>query len=141
MSEEREQYGDYSVDDEDQPGAEDTLRDDLDPDDPLDEGYSPPERYSTDYGNTPWEEEHRETIDQRMRQEVPETDPYADDGWSESDEDDEVGDRRAGRLVEPDEGVRDDVESDMIATDVGIDGAAASAEEAAIHVVPDEWDQ
>lgn len=141
MSEEREQYGDYSVDDEDQPGAEDTLRDDLDPDDPLDEGYSPPERYSTDYGNTPWEEEHRETIDQRMRQEVPETDPYADDGWSESDEDDEVGDRRAGRLVEPDEGVRDDVESDMIATDVGIDGAGASAEEAAIHVVPDEWDQ
>jgi hypothetical protein len=141
MSEEREQYGDYSVDDEDQPGAEDTLRDDLDPDDPLDEGYSPPERYSTDYGNTPWEEEHRETIEQRMRQEEPERDPYAEDDWSESDEDDEVGDRRAGRLVEPDEGVRADDEHDLIATDVGIDGAAASAEEAAVHVVPDEWEE
>jgi len=141
MSEEREQYGDYSVDDENQPGAEDTLRDDLDPEDPLDEGYSPPERYSTDYGNTPWEEEHRETIDQRMRQEVPDQDPYSDDNWSERAEDDEVGDRRAGRLVEPDEGVRDDDENEMVARDVGIDGAAASAEEAAIHVVPDEWEE
>jgi len=141
MSEEREQYGDYSVDDENQPGAEDTLRDDLDPEDPLDEGYSPPDRYSTDYGNTPWEEEHRETIDQRMRQEVPDQDPYSDDNWSERAEDDEVGDRRAGRLVEPDEGVRDDDENEMVARDVGIDGAAASAEEAAIHVVPDEWEE
>ena len=47
----------------------------------------------------------------------------------------EVGDLRAGRLVEPDEGVREDVDTDMIATDVGIDGGAASAEEAAMHVV------
>ena len=47
----------------------------------------------------------------------------------------EVGDLRAGRLVEPDEGVREDVEKDLVATDVGIDGGAASAEEAAMHVV------
>jgi hypothetical protein len=32
-----------------------------------------------------------------------------------------------------------DTESDLIAEDVGIDGAAASAEEAAVHVVdPDD---
>ncbi|MDH2413623.1 DUF5709 domain-containing protein [Nocardioides sp. CER19] len=141
MTEERESYGDYSVDDEDQPGAEDDGTPD-DVEDELDRGYSPPERYSTDYGNTPWEEEHRETIDQRMRQEVPEKDPY-DDGWNDEDVDDgEVGDQRAGRLVDPDQGSGEDTEKDMVGEDVGIDGAGASAEEAAVHVVPDdEWEQ
>ena len=140
MTEERETYGDYSVDDEDQPGAEPDGTEDLD--DELDRGYSPPERYSPDYGNTPWEEEHRETIDQRVRQEVPEEDPYTEDGWTEEDLDDgEVGDVRAGRLVDPDQGGREDTEKDLVGQDVGIDGAAASAEEAAMHVVPDEeWD-
>ena len=42
---------------------------------------------------------------------------------------------RAGRLVEPDEGVREDTEKDMVADDAGIAGAAASAEEAAVHIV------
>src|SRR5206468_349819 len=49
--------------------------------------------------------------------------------------DDEVGDGRAGRLVAPDEGAHADEEKDLLAQDVGIDGAAASAEEAAVHVV------
>ena len=139
MTEERETYGDYSVDDEDQPGAEPDGTEDLV--DELDRGYYPPERYSTDYGNTPWEEEHRETIDQRVRQEVPENDPYTED-WSEEDLDDgEVGDQRAGRLVDPDQGGSEDTEKDMVGEDVGIDGAGASAEEAAVHVVPDEeWE-
>ena len=55
-------------------------------------------------------------------------------------EDDFVGDgdRRAGRLVDPDEGVREDAEKDLVAEDVGIDGAGASAEEAAMHVASDE---
>lgn len=47
----------------------------------------------------------------------------------------EVGDLRAGRLVEPDEGVRADVDADMVAMDVGVDDGAAGAEEAAMHVV------
>ena len=51
---------------------------------------------------------------------------------------DEVGDERAGRIVEPDEGAREDTEGGMVGTDVGIDGAAASAEEAAVHVIPDD---
>lgn len=50
---------------------------------------------------------------------------------------DEVGDLRAGRLVEPDEGVREDTDKDMYASDVGIDAGAASAEEAAMHIVED----
>lgn len=41
---------------------------------------------------------------------------------------------RAGRLVEPDEGLESDTEKDMIAYDAGIAGAGASAEEAAMHV-------
>jgi hypothetical protein len=49
-----------------------------------------------------------------------------------------VGNARSGRLVEPDEGVRLDTEGDLTAEDVGIDGAGASAEEAAVHVIDDE---
>jgi hypothetical protein len=45
---------------------------------------------------------------------------------------------RAGRLVAADEGVRTDTEKDLVAEDVGIDGAAAGAEEAAVHVVDPE---
>jgi hypothetical protein len=135
---EQEIYGDYSVDDEDQLSAEDTLDSDLG--DELERGYSPPEKYSAGqgYGNTPWEEEHRETIDQRIGQEVPERDPY-DDSDDEDDflDDGEVGDARAGRLVDPDEGLGEDEEKDLVGDDVGIDGAAASAEEAAVHVVED----
>jgi hypothetical protein len=42
---------------------------------------------------------------------------------------------RAGRLVEPDEGLESDTEKDMIAYDAGISGGASSAEEAAVHIV------
>jgi Family of unknown function (DUF5709) len=41
---------------------------------------------------------------------------------------------RAGRLVEPDEGLESDTEGDLIAYDAGISGAGASAEEAAVHI-------
>jgi uncharacterized protein DUF5709 len=141
----QEIYGDYSVDDEDQPGNIDDLGDG-DVDDELDRGYSPPEKYSAGqgYGNTPWEEEHRETIDQRVDQEEPEPDPY-DEARSADDEelldDGEVGDARAGRLVDPDQGGGYDEEKDLVGDDVGIDGAGASAEEAAMHVVEDFPDE
>ena len=148
MSSDTESYGDYSVDDEDQLQPEDSLSGD-DVADILDRGYSPPEHYSAaqGFGNTPYEEATGESLEQRLRQEEPEPDPYAerdsgfDDGPSEADEfldDGEVGDVRAGRLVDPDEGTGEDYEKDLIGTDVGIDGAGASAEEAAMHVVPDE---
>lgn len=54
--------------------------------------------------------------------------------------DDEVGDARAGRLVEPDQGAGEDREKSAVASDAGVDGGAASAEEAAVHVVPDVED-
>jgi hypothetical protein len=134
---ESEIYGDYSVDDEDQPSNIEDLGDG-DVEDELDRGYSPPEHYSAGqgYGNTPWEEEHRETIDQRMGQEVPDEDPYAETDDEDLD-DGEVGRVRAGRLVDPDRGFGEDTESDLVGEDVGIDGAAASAEEAAVHIVED----
>ena len=49
-----------------------------------------------------------------------------------------MGSTRSGRLVAPDEGAHGDEESRLIATDVGIDGAAASAEEAAMHIVDED---
>ncbi len=105
-------------------------------DDVLDEGYSPPERYSAaeSLGNTAQEQLEGETLDQRLAQEEPELEVDLDDDYVD---DGEVGSVRAGRLVDPDEGIGEDVDSEMIGSDVGIDGAGASAEEAAVHVVSD----
>jgi hypothetical protein len=50
----------------------------------------------------------------------------------------EVGRARAGRLVAPDLGVGEDTEAELVAEDVGISGGAASAEEAAVHIIEDE---
>ncbi len=138
-------YGGYSVDDEDQLQPSDTL-DDPDVEDALDRGYSPSERYSAaqGFGNTAAEEIQGETIEMRLAQEQPEPDPYqaaeeqADALAADEDNDHEVGDERAGRIVEPDEGRRADVDADLVGTDVGIDGAAASAEEAAVHIIADD---
>lgn len=142
---ENDVYHGYSVDSEDQPdGDASSSADDRGLVDPLEEGYSPPERWSVaeGYGNTPLEEELGETLDQRLAQEIPEPDPYAEAGVLDDPDGDvaggEVGDLRAGRLVEGDEGVREDTESELFAEDVGIDGAGASAEEAAVHIIPDE---
>jgi hypothetical protein len=101
-------------------------------DDVLDEGYSPPERYS----QLIREGEH-ETLDERLEEEIPEPDPYTSDDQDEILDDGEVGEERAGRLVDPNEGIGPDVEADLVGNDVGIDGGAASAEEAAVHIVTD----
>lgn len=129
---------------EDQLQPEDTLADD-DVADVLDRGFSPAERWSVGegFGNTPFEEATGETLEQRLRQEEPEPDPYAepsDEDQDEADPDPEIGNRRAGRLVDSDEGLGEDVEKDLVGHDVGIDGAGASAEEAAMHIIDDESD-
>ena len=146
-STDNESYHGYSVDDETQP--QDTGDSLVDSDrgipDPMDEGYNPPEKWSVGqgYGNTPLEESLGESFDQRMAQEIPEPDPYEvaeqEDLDDELDEPGaEVGDQRAGRLVAPDEGAHTDVEKDLVGMDVGIDGAAAGAEEAAMHVIGED---
>ena len=136
--EDREVYNSYSVDDENQPqGDGDSLVSDRGLEDPLDEGYSPTERWSAGegYGNTPLEEEQGETLDQRLAQEDPEPDPYEQAANEAENVGGEVGAARTGRLVAEDEGISEDTEKDMVAEDIGIDGAAASAEEAAVHTI------
>lgn len=110
------------------------------PADPLDEGWSPPERPwgVDDWGSTPREEADGESLDRRLNRELPdsEDDEEWDDLGDVSDTDgelrhDEVGDLRAGRLVADGDGAGD---GELDAQDVGVDGAGASAEEAAVHV-------
>jgi hypothetical protein len=123
-----EEYGDYSVDDETQLQPEDTL-DFHGVDDVLDEGFVTREKWSPaqGFGNTAAEEHRGETLEQRLAQEVPDVD-LSDEDW-DGEYDDEVGDARSGRLVASDDA------DDRYVQDVGIDGAGASAEEAAMHVI------
>ncbi len=119
----------------DQLQPEDTL-DDRGVDDVLDEGYSPPESYRGEgFGTTADEAVEGESFEQRDAQLEAEPDPYAVQGENVGGE---VGRERAGRLVDPDEGQGEDTESELVGEDVGIDGAAASAEEAAVHVVDED---
>ncbi|GAB3020728.1 hypothetical protein GCM10011376_22940 [Nocardioides flavus (ex Wang et al. 2016)] len=155
MSEDRETYLDMSVDDEDQLQPEDTL-DDGDLDDVLDRGYSPPDRAPKGYDDYPTEAERLqgESLDEKLAEEEPEPDPYAEvdeesDREDENALDEELGldeaDPRTGRLVAPDAGLGEDVDQQEVALDVGIDGAGASAEEAAMHITrepePPEGDE
>jgi hypothetical protein len=131
-------------------------------DDPLDRGVVPPERWSAGirYGTTETEQESGESLDQLLAEEEP--DDVLDETEDEEDEDDDeenddiagdddAGDEdvdglllddgpapRAGRLVAEDEGAHEDDEEDLVATDVGIDGGGATAEEAAIHIVDED---
>src|SRR6516164_2125706 len=120
-------------------------------DDPLDRGVAPPERWSSvirsgsDAGQ-------QESLDQLLAEEEPDTlfDRDDDDLPEDHEDDDEADeyldglllddgpDPRAGRLVAEDEGAHPDDEEDLVASDVGIDGGGATAEEAAIHVVEDD---
>ncbi|MFJ8357496.1 DUF5709 domain-containing protein [Streptomyces sp. NPDC093984] len=125
--------------------AEDTLESDG-VTNPLDRGWSPPERpWAVEHVGVTAAEGHKgETLDQRLAEEIPDISVPDDDGigdWSDGDGeplDNEVGDARSGRLVAPDEGAHEDEENGLVATDVGIDGAAASAEEAAVHIVDED---
>ncbi|KAB1942404.1 hypothetical protein F8271_12480 [Micromonospora sp. ALFpr18c] len=119
--------------------ASDTLDDGVG--DPLDTGIVAEDHWTAAnrFGTTPAEERAGESLDQYLAQEEPDIDPYAEGG----DDEDELTRRgyeaegRAGRLVAYDEGVREDDEADSVAWDAGIDAGAASAEEAAVHLVDD----
>src|SRR3954447_15930419 len=117
------------------------------------------------FGTTLAEERQGETLDQRLAEEEPDPNMEVDlvegepavragEGGDVPDDidlgsgdvpdnvfedgvvdDGEVGDARAGRLVDPDAGGTRDTEKDLVGYDVGIDVAGAGAEEAAMHVV------
>ncbi len=108
--------------------------------DVLDEGYTTAERWSPaqGFGNTPAEMRRGETLEQRIAQEAPE--PVPDDTpWNpDPSEPREVGSQRAGRLVDANDGYPgEDAESESVGHDVGLSGGAASAEEAAMHIIDD----
>jgi hypothetical protein len=108
-------------------------------------GYSPADRpwVSNDWGTTDREEEAGESLDGRLARELPDRSEDEGDGLGDTSDtdgellDDEVGDVRSGRLVDANDGGTGDTDDELWAQDEGIDGAAASAEEAAMHVVRD----
>jgi len=129
-------------------------------DDVINRSWVAPDRpmFSGHHGETAAEQAEGSSLEERLAAELPDVDGARpgeevlpaeqplDDALGEDvaaedlvvtddPEGNEVGDFRAGRLVEPDEGAHEDVDKDMFATDVGIDGGAASAEEAAMHVI------
>jgi hypothetical protein len=130
-------------------------------DDPLDSGVIPPERWSAGvrYGTTADEQTDGESLNDLLAEEEPDTTlEDLEEAEEEDDEDDEDGeddegegdedvdglllddgpDPRAGRLVGFDGGRYPRRQSELLAHDVGVDGGAATAEEAAVHVVEDD---
>jgi len=91
--------------------------------DALDAGYSPPDRpYALDDDElTVAGQREGETLDERLAREVPEEVPVDLD--------------RAGRLADPEQFGAMERSDSIEGQDVGIDGGAASAEEAAVHIV------
>lgn len=130
--------GQVAAGDSDQLQAGDTL-DERGVDDLLDEGYSPPERPSVGWrrGYSTDDDWYGQNLDSRLSQEEP------DDYETQAADDEaecvggEVGQRRAGRLQNGSGADGGETIGDVYATDMGIDGGAAGAEEAAVHVIDD----
>ena len=96
--------------------------------DAVDAGYSPPDRpYALDDDElTVAGQRDGESLDERLARELPEEVPVDAD--------------RAGRLADPEQfGLMERTDA-IEGQDVGVDGGAASAEEAAVHVVDLETD-
>ncbi|MCV2395535.1 DUF5709 domain-containing protein [Actinotalea sp. M2MS4P-6] len=114
--------------DTDQLSAEDTLVD-RGVDDLLDEGWAPPERRPRHRLTTVVDEIAGDTIDERLDQEEPEvwqTDVAGGPGrWED----------RAGRLSPARHAYDGESTASLEATDAGIAGGGAGAEEAAMHEV------
>lgn len=123
--------------------------------DPLDRGVAPPQRWTAAIrhgATTAGEQQAGESLDQLLAEEEPDVFAELDDEPAEDlAGDEDAGDEdvdglllddgpapRAGRLVAEDEGAHSDEEADLVARDAGIDGGAATAEEAAMHVVDDD---
>jgi hypothetical protein len=122
--------------------------------DPLDRGVAPPQRWSaaSRAGTTAAEQEAGQPLDQRLAEEEPDI-AFAgagepppghpgDERAADEDADGLLPDNgpapRAGRLVADDEGAQRAAGPGLVARDAGVDGGAASAEEAAVHLVGDD---
>lgn len=117
--------------DTDQLQQDDTLLD-RGVDSVLDEGYSPPERPPNPHRlETHLEQELGETLDERLAQEEPEVWDAAGRPAGADEPD------RAGRITAGAESTGYAADS-VAAQDVGVSGGAATAEEAAMHVVDED---
>jgi hypothetical protein len=125
-------------------------------DDPLDRGVATPDRWSAGMRYALSGEEDSESLDELLDEEEPDvTDEDDEDSWDENETDGDVArlerdddaDPRAGRLAATEADVYGDgdvpavQDGELLASDTGIDGGAASAEEAAVHVIDDPADQ
>jgi len=93
-----------------------------------------------EYGTTAAEQAAGEPLDLKLSRELPDVDPdtaTADDSDIAADPYPTDADERAGRLVQPDQGMPDDDEKDEVASSVGTDRGGFSAEERAMHVDPE----
>ena len=123
-------------------------------DDPLDRGVAAPDRWSAGTRYALEGEENSESLDELLSEEEPDETVDDEDSWDENETDadvtrlerDDDPDPRAGRLVAAEADVygEDDVpgiqDGELLASDTGIDGGAATAEEAAVHVIDDSAD-
>ena len=95
-----------------------------------------------EFGTTVQEQIEGEPLEGRLRREVPDVTleqiEAIETGAADTEDLLGAGGPAAGRLVDPDEGARTDDEPDVIGRDTGLDDAAFSNEELAMHVVDED---
>lgn len=99
----------------------------------LDREHSPLERPVAvdEFGTTANEQREGESLDDRLARELP--DPALEVEVPYLSEAEGIGDAPAGRIVDTDEGAREDDVKENVAIDAGRDEGQRSAEEAAMH--------
>ncbi len=122
-------------------------------DDPLDQGVVAPVRWSAGMRYALAGEEESESLDELLAEEEPDViEGLGDESWDENATDQDVSrlegdagpDPRAGRLTATDEDEDADPDTavgprdELTARDTGVGGGAATAEEAAVHVIEDD---
>ena len=111
--------------------------------DPQDDMPVPGERPVAvdDFGTTVAEQQEGEPLDLRLTREEPDLLASAGSKPDLSEDADNPypvdREERVGRIVETDEGAREDVEPDAVALDVGTDGGGFTAEERAMRIERD----
>ena len=152
MSEFQHEDGAWDLDENEILDPADSLDGNL-TDDPLDQGIALPDRWSRALRRELDADEDSASLEELLAAEEP--DDSADSDEESWDENDSAGDvarkehalgqqRRAGRLIAHEEEMYADSDTSLMLEDrgaalvVGIDGGAATAEEAAVHVLDND---
>jgi hypothetical protein len=155
MSEFPHEEGVWDLDEDSVLDPADTLEGDVG-DDPLDQGVTLPDRWSPALRHVLEGDEETESLEELLAEEDPDITLDSDEeSWDENATSEDVvrkeralgQERRTGRLVARNEEVYDGsdtsfiLEDQLTPLDVGIDGGAATAEEAAVHVIDEDAGQ